>query len=134
MMWPAVKVLWPQRAQQSLARSGTKLLTVIVDRAPTHMDRETPAICGDALALPFRDNSFDVVGSPSFCITWSLRRLSNFVREGLRVARHAFLIHDLRAPSAAPGAQLPGHCRFIAAASPGMTRLHPFAGLTLGLR
>jgi hypothetical protein len=81
--------------QKNLERSGTKLLTVILDRAVTHMDRQTPAICGDALALPFRDNSFDVVGSSLFLHHLEAKEIVQFVREGLRVARHAFLIHDL---------------------------------------
>jgi hypothetical protein len=44
--------------RKALARSGTKLFPVVLDRAATHMDGETPSICGDALALPFGDNSF----------------------------------------------------------------------------
>ena len=82
-------------AQKALARSGTKLRTVILDRAATHMDRETPAVCGDALALPFHDNSFDVVGSSLFLHHLEPAEIVSFAREGLRVARHAFVIHDL---------------------------------------
>src|SRR6266566_8895383 len=53
-------------SQQSLAESGTTLRPVVLDRAPTHMGNTHPAICGDALALPFRNDSFDVVGSSLF--------------------------------------------------------------------
>src|SRR5262249_1634038 len=47
-------------AQRALERSGTRVLPVIVDRAATHMDGAAPSICGDALALPLGDSSFDV--------------------------------------------------------------------------
>lgn len=82
-------------AQKALAKSGTKILPVVVDRAATHMDGAVPSICGDALALPFRDNSFDVVGSSLFLHHLEPEQIVQFVGDGLRVARHAFVIHDL---------------------------------------
>ena len=82
-------------AQKTLAQSGTRLFPIILDRATTHMDGAAPSICGDALALPFHDNSFDVVGSSLFLHHLEPEQISHFVREGLRVARHAFVIHDL---------------------------------------
>jgi ubiquinone/menaquinone biosynthesis C-methylase UbiE len=82
--------------QQSLARSGITARPVILDRAPTHLGGLHPAVCGDALALPFRDNSFDAVGCSLFLHHLEPEQIARFVREGLRVARHAFLIHDLR--------------------------------------
>src|SRR5215469_11967826 len=54
------------QAQKALAQSGIKLLPVMLDRAATHMNGATPSVCGDALALPFHDDSFDVVGSSLF--------------------------------------------------------------------
>ena len=82
--------------QQSLARSGIAVRPVILDRAPTHLGGLHPGICGDALALPFRDNSFDAVGSSLFLHHLEPEQIVRFAREGLRVARHAFLIQDLR--------------------------------------
>lgn len=82
-------------AQKALAESGIKLFPVMLDRAPTHMNGATAAVCGDALALPFRDDSFDVVGSSLFLHHLEPGEIVRFVAEGLRVARHAFLIHDL---------------------------------------
>ncbi|HET9365271.1 MAG TPA: methyltransferase domain-containing protein [Candidatus Angelobacter sp.] len=82
-------------AQKALAQSGIKLFPVMLDRASTHMNGATAAVCGDALALPFRDNSFDVVGSSLFLHHLEPEEIVRFVAEGLRVARHAFLIHDL---------------------------------------
>ena len=82
--------------QQSLARSGTILRPVILDRARTHLGGLHPGVCGDALALPFRDNSFDAVGCSLFLHHLEPEQIVHFAREGLRVARHAFLVHDLR--------------------------------------
>jgi methyltransferase family protein len=84
------------RTQKSLARSGITSRPVIMDRAATHLSNTHPAVCGDALALPFRDNSFDAVGCSLFLHHLEPAEIVRFAREGLRVARHAFLIHDLQ--------------------------------------
>src|ERR1043166_766809 len=84
------------RTQRSLARSGIASRPVIRDRAATHLSRNHPAVCGDALALPFRDNSFDAVGCSLFLHHLEAAEIFRFAQEGLRVARHAFLIHDLQ--------------------------------------
>ncbi|HEY2171993.1 MAG TPA: methyltransferase domain-containing protein [Candidatus Angelobacter sp.] len=84
------------RTQRSLARSGIASQPVILDRAPTHLSNTHPAVCGDALALPFRNNSFDAVGCSLFLHHLESAEIVRFVREGLRVARHAFLIQDLQ--------------------------------------
>jgi ubiquinone/menaquinone biosynthesis C-methylase UbiE len=84
------------QTQRTLARSGTITQPVILDRAPTHLGNAHPAVCGDATALPFRDNSFDAVGCSLFLHHLEPEQIVRFAREGLRVARHAFLIHDLQ--------------------------------------
>jgi SAM-dependent methyltransferase len=84
------------RTQRSLARSGISSHPVILDRAPTHLGNTHPAVCGDALALPFRDNSFDAVGCSLFLHHLEPDEIVRFAQEGLRVARHAFLIQDLQ--------------------------------------
>jgi hypothetical protein len=76
------------RTQRSLARSGISSQPVILDRAPTHLSNIHPAVCGDALALPFRDNSFDAVGCSLFMHHLEPAEIVRFVSEGLRVARH----------------------------------------------
>jgi len=81
--------------QRSLGESGTALQPVVLDRATTHLGNTHPAVCGDAMALPFRDNSFDVVGSSLFVHHLEPDEIVRFACESLRVARHAFLIHDL---------------------------------------
>jgi ubiquinone/menaquinone biosynthesis C-methylase UbiE len=84
------------QTQSVLARSGISSQPVILDRAPTHLGNTHPAVCGDALALPFRDNSFDAVGCSLFMHHLEPAEIVRFVREGLRVARHAFLVQDLQ--------------------------------------
>jgi ubiquinone/menaquinone biosynthesis C-methylase UbiE len=59
------------------------------------MNGTFPNICGDALALPLRDQSFDVVSSTLFAHHLEPEELVKFTNEALRVARHAVLINDL---------------------------------------
>jgi ubiquinone/menaquinone biosynthesis C-methylase UbiE len=83
--------------REALQRSGIRLHPVVLDRAASHlhMNGSHMNVCGDALALPFRDNSFDIVGSSLFVHHLQPEELLRFAREGLRVARHAFVINDL---------------------------------------
>lgn len=81
--------------RESLSHSGIALHPVVLDRASTHLNGTQLNVCGDALALPFRDASFDVVGSSLFVHHLQPEELARFAGEGLRVARHAFVINDL---------------------------------------
>lgn len=81
--------------QRSLREEGIALHPVIMDRAPSHLNGSHQNVCGDALALPFRDGSFDVVSSSLFVHHLERDELLLFAREGLRVARQAFVINDL---------------------------------------
>jgi ubiquinone/menaquinone biosynthesis C-methylase UbiE len=84
--------------QQELLRSGTTLHPVVLDRAASHLHLINGGqinICADALALPFRDNSFDVVSSSLFVHHLEPEELLRFAAEGLRVARRAFIVNDL---------------------------------------
>lgn len=81
--------------QQSLNGSGITLHPVVIDRTSSHLRNTWPSICGDALALPFRDASFDVVSSSLFAHHLEPDELVKFAAEGLRVARQAFLVDDL---------------------------------------
>jgi hypothetical protein len=80
---------------QFLARHGVTLNPVLLDRAASHLNGSHPAVCGDALALPFADNSFDVVGCSLFLHHLESEQIVAFTNEALRVARHAFVINDL---------------------------------------
>jgi ubiquinone/menaquinone biosynthesis C-methylase UbiE len=81
--------------RQSLLHAGIDAEAVILDRAPNHMNGNHAAVCGDALSLPFAEGSFDAVGCSLFAHHLEPHEIELFTREGLRVARHAFFIHDL---------------------------------------
>ena len=82
-------------ATESLKTRGIEALPVLLDRMPSHLNGRCPAVAGDALALPFKENSFDVVGSCLFVHHLEPPDVVQFVNEALRVARHAVLINDL---------------------------------------
>lgn len=85
-----------RRAAERLLRSGTRLEIAVADRAASHLRRGVPGVAADAAALPFRDNSFDVVACSLLVHHLHPVAVKNFVREGLRVCRRAVLINDLR--------------------------------------
>jgi len=85
----------PRSARDRLAKSGIRLTVTLLDRAPSHVVNANPGVVADALALPFRDASFDLVGCGLFAHHLSPEQLVRFVDEGLRVARVAVLINDL---------------------------------------
>jgi ubiquinone/menaquinone biosynthesis C-methylase UbiE len=96
---------------QSFGKDGIELQTTVLDRALEHLraNRETPplgqtkangwgtqAIQGDALALPFADESFDVVGTSLLIHDLEPAEVQKFMREAMRVARVAVVINELR--------------------------------------
>ena len=83
------------RSQQTLQRENISAKPTLLDLNITHMNRQLPAVCGDALALPFADDSFDAVGCSLFAHHLEPDQVTGFAREALRVARHAVLINDL---------------------------------------
>lgn len=95
---------------ESLSKHGIELQPMLLDRMPGHMTTQLgpksepsssngswryPSIGGDALALPFKDNSFDVVGCSLFVHHLEPEQVIEFTGQALRIARHAVLIHDL---------------------------------------
>lgn len=83
-------------AQDRLSAGGLTLDVTLLDRAPSHLPHNgVPSVAGDALSLPFADDSFDVVGCCLFAHHFDPDQLARLAAEGLRVARHAFLINDL---------------------------------------
>jgi ubiquinone/menaquinone biosynthesis C-methylase UbiE len=93
----------PRSVGQRFERRGIQLQVTLLDRALSHLNqgngqdpaRGSPAIVGDALALPFRDGSFDVVSCSLFAHHLLPDEVVQFVNEGLRVSRTAVLINDL---------------------------------------
>ena len=98
----------PETVRQRLERSGIQLQITLLDRASSHLPSQIskdsisdkklppiPAVVADAIALPFQDDSFDLVDCSLFAHHLSPKELVEFVTEGLRVCRVAVLINDL---------------------------------------
>jgi hypothetical protein len=78
---------------------GRQIRATVLDRAVTHMNggRESfRRVAGDALALPFEAESFDVVSSNLFLHHLDPDQIGVFFDEALRVARLAVIASDLR--------------------------------------
>jgi ubiquinone/menaquinone biosynthesis C-methylase UbiE len=85
----------PDFVRYRLQNRGVQLQTALLDRAHSHLTNGHRAVVGDALALPFSDGSFDLVGCGLFAHHLSPAQLTDFVNEALRVCRVAVLINDL---------------------------------------
>jgi ubiquinone/menaquinone biosynthesis C-methylase UbiE len=85
----------PEAAQHRLRHRGLDLRVTMLDRAPSHLNTGNRSVAGDALALPFRDASFDLLSCNLFAHHLSPQDLVRFVDEALRVCRVAVLINDL---------------------------------------
>jgi ubiquinone/menaquinone biosynthesis C-methylase UbiE len=85
----------PRSAARQLARKGITLDITDLDLVPSHLQRGHRALVADALALPFRDRSFDLVSCSLFAHHLSPTDLARFGAEALRVSRCAVLINDL---------------------------------------
>jgi hypothetical protein len=89
----------PQAAARGVGRKGVELKVTLLDRAASHLSNGDGngigRVSADALVLPFRDASFDLVSCCLFAHHLSPEQIVSFVNEGLRVARHALLINDL---------------------------------------
>ena len=86
--------------EQNLRRRGVQVNAAVLDRLPSHLSKALSnglfRISADALALPFRDGSYDVVGSNLFCHHLEPEQLMQFFNEALRVSRIAVIINDLQ--------------------------------------
>jgi ubiquinone/menaquinone biosynthesis C-methylase UbiE len=78
---------------------GIQLQVTLLDRAPSHLQNgrtgKTQAVAGDAVALPFAEESFDLVSCCLFVHHLEPAQVVQFVNEGLRVCRTAVLINDV---------------------------------------
>jgi len=82
--------------RRRMQERGVRVAVTLLDRATSHFEDGLPRVAGDALALPFADSSFDVVGCSLFAHHLEPEEIVRFANEGLRVARRAVLINDLR--------------------------------------
>ncbi len=86
----------PAQVRKRCARHQTDLRVTLLDRCPSHLKVPPfPAVAGDALALPFCDDAFDLVSSCLFLHHLAPEHVVLFVNEALRVCRKAVLINDL---------------------------------------
>jgi len=76
----------PRLVSQRLARRGITLDFTLLDRMRSHLRGDTQSVVANALALPFRDGSFDVVSCNLFAHHLDPEELSRFVREAARVS------------------------------------------------
>lgn len=81
---------------RTFASKGIALRPVLLDRAREHMPAGFAVVQGDALSLPFADQSFDVVGTSLLIHDLEPAEAGKFLREALRVARVAVLINEIR--------------------------------------
>jgi ubiquinone/menaquinone biosynthesis C-methylase UbiE len=83
--------------RRRLADRGTKLHVTSLDQSLSHLASVSgERVVGDALALPFRDASFDVVHCSLFLHHLDPEQVARFAREAARVARVAVVINDLQ--------------------------------------
>jgi SAM-dependent methyltransferase len=80
---------------RQLETRGIRLEITLSDRSRFHLRNGNRAVAADALALPFRDCSFDVVSCNLFAHHLAPPELQRFANEALRVCRVAVLINDL---------------------------------------
>jgi len=85
----------PQTAGLQLAGRGIRLEITDLDRFASHLRQGHRAIVADAMALPFREDSFDLVSCNLFAHHLEPAELGGFVDEAWRVCRCAVLINDL---------------------------------------
>jgi ubiquinone/menaquinone biosynthesis C-methylase UbiE len=85
----------PRIAASQLVKKGIALEVTDLDRFASHLRRGHRAVVADALALPFRDESFDLVSCSLFAHHLGPAELARFVNEAARVSRRAVLVNDL---------------------------------------
>ena len=90
----------PSRACELARQTGARVTVIGMDAATPLLtasrDRLDHAVCGDALSLPFRDASIDVVMCSQILHHFETRDAERLVREVNRVARRAVIVSDLR--------------------------------------
>ena len=81
--------------RQRQGARGLRLEVTLLDRAPSHLSNGNRAVVANALALPFRDESFDLVSCTLFAHHLGPHEFLQFIVEALRVCRVAVLINDI---------------------------------------
>lgn len=90
----------PERLRATARARACRLITIGVDEAYSllHADRARldAAVCANALTLPFRDHSIDVVMCSQVLHHFDDAAAARLLREMNRVARRAVIVSDLR--------------------------------------
>jgi 2-polyprenyl-3-methyl-5-hydroxy-6-metoxy-1,4-benzoquinol methylase len=90
----------PGAAKAAASRAGISLSTVGMDLSATMVAASLPvndrSVRGDAVALPFRDESFDIALASQVLHHFPIPAAAAVVREMNRVARVAVVLCDLR--------------------------------------
>ena len=90
----------PHRARSDQERLGVSVSTIGVDEACSLLvacrRRVGDTVCANAIALPFRDRSIDVVCCSQLLHHFESPGAVQVLREMNRVARHAVIVSDLR--------------------------------------
>lgn len=81
--------------ERAAKQAGVDVDVTRLDRAASHFQGQA-GVVGDALRLPLKDGSFDVVHSCLFLHHLRAPEATLFLRDSLRVARLAVLVNDLR--------------------------------------
>jgi hypothetical protein len=85
----------PKIAARQLARKGITIDVTHLDLKFSHLLPKNRSVVADALALPFRNNAFDLVSCSLFAHHVAPVELARFGTEAFRVCRRAVLINDL---------------------------------------
>lgn len=91
----------PLGVASRLRRHGHQMSITFFDQHQHHLPRIDPTdpllhtATGDALHLPFAENSFDIVSCSLFLHHLEPDQARRFAEQALRVARHAVIINDL---------------------------------------
>ncbi|HVI08623.1 MAG TPA: methyltransferase domain-containing protein [Candidatus Binatia bacterium] len=88
----------PETVRQYLAGRGIELEITLLDRMSSHLPRangKCGRLAADGLAMPFRDNAFDIASCNLFAHHLSPPQLCEFVGEAMRISRRAVVINDL---------------------------------------
>jgi SAM-dependent methyltransferase len=80
--------------ERRLRRRGIEVRSLLADLKVTHLPPGREAVAASALALPFRDASFDVVTASLLVHHLEPEQVAAFAREALRVCRHAVILND----------------------------------------
>ena len=85
----------PKAVMRRMQVDGIDLRISLLDRSRSHLNGSGRSVVGDAVHLPFANDSFDVVSSTLFVHHLMPDDVRKFISESLRVCRRAVLINDV---------------------------------------